>query len=104
MNQSLMAGLGNIYSDEVLFQAGIHPGSSVRKLSADQVSRIFYMIGEVIDTAIDARVQLDNFPGDYLINYREPDASCPRCGGKIKKQTIASRSSYLCKQHQKLFD
>jgi formamidopyrimidine-DNA glycosylase len=62
------------------------------------------MIKEVIDTAISARVQPDKFPGNYLINYRKPETSCPKCGGTIKKQKIASRSSYLCNQHQKLID
>jgi formamidopyrimidine-DNA glycosylase len=102
MNQSLMAGLGNIYSDEALFQAEIHPASKSSALKKEALSRLYRQIQRVINTAVKARVQPDKFPQEYLIIHREDNSQCPKCDGKIKKQKIASRSSYVCHQHQRL--
>lgn len=104
MNQQLIAGIGNVYSDEILFQAGIHPGSQINKLDDGQLKTIFAKIKEVIEVAISKDVDPDRFPDSYLLPHRNAEEECPLCSGKIEKSTIAGRSSYYCPRHQKKID
>ncbi|MEJ2633849.1 MAG: DNA-formamidopyrimidine glycosylase family protein [Calditrichia bacterium] len=101
MNQQIMAGIGNIYSDEILFHAGIHPASPVKKLKEADFEKIYREISTVLQTAIDCRVNPDNFPNDYLLPNRREKEDCPQCGGTIQKETISGRSAYFCSRHQK---
>jgi len=96
MDQSLVAGLGNIYADEVLFQAGIHPKHPVSDLDVDALRLLYNHIVNVLTTAIDCQVDSAEFPAKYLITHREPDAECPRCGGEIQRIKVSSRSTYFC--------
>lgn len=102
MDQSLLAGIGNIYSDEIFFQAKIHPGSKVKKLDDRDLKIIYEKMKDVLQTAIDKEADPDQLPDTYLIPYRNPGDSCPICNGKIQKKTISGRSSYFCTKHQKL--
>ncbi|MFO7890460.1 MAG: DNA-formamidopyrimidine glycosylase family protein [bacterium] len=102
MDQSLLAGIGNIYSDEISFQAKIHPGSRMKKLSDRDLKIIYERMKDVLQTAIDKEADPDQLPDTYLIPYRNPGDSCPICNGTIQKKTISGRSSYFCTKHQKL--
>jgi len=102
MNQKIISGLGNIYSDEVLFHAGIHPQSEVKKLNYNDLERVFKMIKDVLKTAIEANASPHNMPENYLLQFREKDAPCPVCGGKISTTKITGRTSYFCTHHQNL--
>jgi formamidopyrimidine-DNA glycosylase len=102
MNQQLMAGVGNVYSDEILFHAKIHPESTVKGLSEEQLKTIFMKMKEVLETAIDKNVEPGEFPESFLLTHRGPGEKCPLCGGKIEKSTVSGRSSYYCPDHQKL--
>lgn len=102
MNQNTLAGIGNIYSDEILFQAGIHPKAAVNKLKEDSLSDIYRSMKKVLKTAIDKKVQVSDFPKSYLIRHRSEGDSCPKCTGKIKKIKISNRSTYFCSKHQKM--
>ena len=101
MNQSVMAGIGNVYSDETLFQAGIKPQKKLKQLSEKDLGQLFTTMKRVVKKAIDWKVDPKNFSNSYLLLHREPGDECPRCGGKIKKQTVSGRSSYFCPSHQK---
>lgn len=100
MDQALLAGIGNEYSDEILFQAGIHPGSEVKALSADSVGELWRVVRRVLEKAADVRSEGGEVPGSWLLAHREEGEECPRCGGAIQKERIAGRSSYLCPDHQ----
>ncbi len=101
MNQELMAGIGNIYSDEVLFRAGIHPAVSAGNLSESDAGEVYRAVGEVMRRAIEKKVDPDEFPRTCLLPHREPGASCPRCDGTIRKEQISGRSAYFCDSHQR---
>ncbi|HKJ68658.1 MAG TPA: DNA-formamidopyrimidine glycosylase family protein [bacterium] len=96
MDQSLMAGLGNIYSDEVLYQSGIHPKRQMTGLGEDQYHTLYKKMCEVLNTAIDCQVDTTEFPENYLIKHRDQEDTCPRCGGDIRKIKVSSRSTYFC--------
>jgi len=99
MNQELMAGIGNIYSDEILFQARLHPKTKTRELSEKEIDRLYQTARDVLRTAIDSGADPDRMPEDFLIPQRK--ANCPVCGGSIKKTIVSGRSSYFCPKCQK---
>jgi formamidopyrimidine-DNA glycosylase len=100
MDQKLMAGIGNVYSDEILCQAGIHPRTQVRELDADHLRRIFDCLKEVLQVAIDHGAEPEQFPDDYLTQYRQTDHKCPKCGGPIERIEVAGRAGYFCPRCQ----
>jgi formamidopyrimidine-DNA glycosylase len=101
MNQSIMAGVGNIYSDEALFQAEIYPGREVPNVGSEQRKKLYRTLRRVLAVAIDKQVDPSRFPRGYLLPNRRPGAECPRCGGTIRKATISGRSAYYCARHQR---
>jgi formamidopyrimidine-DNA glycosylase len=101
MNQSLIAGIGNIYSDEILFQSGIHPKTKVHDLDEDKIKTLFRQIEKVLKTAIDKKADPDEFPDEFLIPHRGEDDICPACGGRIEKIKINNRGTYFCPKCQK---
>jgi formamidopyrimidine-DNA glycosylase len=101
MDQSMIAGLGNVYSDEICFQVGIHPGMNVKKLSDENLDKLYDKMFSMINQAIDAKAHPDNMPKTFLTANRQEDRSCPVCDGKIVKKKISGRSAYFCDKHQK---
>jgi len=102
MNQQILAGIGNIYSDEILFQAKIHPNSVINKLKEKDIKEIFKKMKLILYNAIDKDADSELLPGKYLLHYRRPGKDCSICSGKIKRLTIGGRSSYFCPKHQRL--
>jgi formamidopyrimidine-DNA glycosylase len=101
MNQEVISGIGNIYSDEILYQSAIHPQRKIINLTMEEIFSIYQSMHKVLDLAIDIRVQLEKFPSSYLINRRKDGGNCGVCTGKIQKQSINGRSCYFCTKHQK---
>ncbi len=102
MNQSVVAGLGNLYTDEILFQARIHPRATVHELADETVARLFRQICRILEKAIDIRVDPARFPRSWLIAHRRPDAPCPRDNGHVRRITVSGRHAYYCPQCQQL--
>lgn len=98
MNQDVVAGIGNVYADEILFWCGIHPRRRIPDLDARDFGSLHQAMEDVFEKAIEGRVE--DFPDDFLIRRREDGAECPRCGGRIEKATVAGRSTYFCANHQ----
>ena len=96
MNQKMLAGLGNIYTDEILFQARLHPKSEVGTLSRGDIRTLFERMRTVLTRAIDVQADPGRMPGDWLLPGREEGANCPGCGGKVEKITLSGRSTYFC--------
>jgi len=103
MDQTFIAGLGNIYVDELLFQAGIHPKSQASTLDKETVENLYNNMNAVLQTAINYNVNVDQFPENYLIHRRTLNSACPVCGGKIRKSRVSSRSTYFCENHQQKY-
>ncbi len=96
MNQSVMAGIGNVYSDEILFQAQVYPRHKVRQLDQQTLEAIGETTQAVLHTAIENQAQPERLPDSYLITHRSPAAGCPRCGGKVERIEVAGRAGYYC--------
>ncbi len=99
MDQSLMSGMGNIYSDEALYQAKIHPKRQTGDLSEAELKTLYDKMMHVLEEAI--KRQVTEFPDSFLINHRKEGADCPGCGGEVKKIKVSSRSTYYCPDCQK---
>jgi len=112
MDQKFISGLGNIYSDEVLFHAGIRFDRLSDTLSSQEVRRLYRAIQEILQDAIklrgttledEAYVDLFGKPGEYqgeLKVYGREGLPCRRCRTPIQSVKIAQRSSYFCPQCQ----
>lgn len=102
MDQGLMAGMGNVYSDEILFQAGIHPRTEVNQLADETLQELFHAMRGVLRTAIEHQAKPDQFPESYITRYRGQDGDCPKCGGELEQMDVSGRTAYFCPNHQRL--
>lgn len=96
MDQSVIAGIGNVYSDEILHRARLHPASAMNKLDAEIVSRLHQAMQEVLRYAIEAKAEPENMPRSFLLPHREEGAKCPACGGTLERVQSGGRSAYFC--------
>lgn len=100
MDQGVIAGIGNIYADEILFRARIHPKTRVDALDKKHVKRLHRSMISVLQKAIACGTDPARLPRTYLIPQRHAGGHCPRCGTKLACIKIAARSSYLCSRCQ----
>ncbi len=115
LDQGVIAGIGNIYSDEMLWASGIHPLSKTSKIPPPFLQNLYKEMRNVLEKGI-------NFGGDSESDYRNIDGEIgqfqnkhhayrhtgevcakPRCGGIIERRKIGSRSAHFCPTHQTLF-
>lgn len=96
MNQQIIAGIGNIYADEILFHAQIHPAKKVSDLNAGILESLFRSMRAVLHKAIECGADVARFPRTYLTPHRHPGGQCPRCGTSLERIKIANRSAYFC--------
>ena len=113
LDQTTIAGVGNIYADESLWQAKIHPATKVALLSDDDLIRLLHGIQQSMRDSLAAGgstarnyVQADGSRGDYLDKfaavYNRTDQPCPRCGRPISKIKLAGRGTHFCPHCQQL--
>ncbi|MFP3897055.1 MAG: DNA-formamidopyrimidine glycosylase [Anaerolineales bacterium] len=110
LDQHVLAGLGNIYTDESLWKAGIHPCRPVNDLNLEEMARLHGSILQVLRSALENR-------GTTLQSYRDPNGrrgrnqerlaiygrageACPRCGQTIERDVMAGRGTYYCPECQ----
>lgn len=112
LDQSTVAGVGNIYADESLHLAKIHPATPAGQLKPAQVRRLYEAIKTIIalgvkhgGTSFTTYVNALGGRGDYLHNarvFRRQGLSCPVCGAIITKIRVAGRGTHLCPKCQRL--
>jgi formamidopyrimidine-DNA glycosylase len=102
MNQHIIAGIGNIYSDEILYQTRIHPKTKVDKLNDETIKDLFNNMKRILRTAIRNQADPTQLPSHYLIPNRSEGANCPDCDGNIERIKVSSRTSYYCPKCQKM--
>ena len=96
MNQRLIAGIGNIYADEILFRAYVHPATQVSALTNRAVATLFHATRHILRKAIDAKADLQRIPRSWLLADRGKGGKCPRCGRELKSATIGGRTAWFC--------
>jgi formamidopyrimidine-DNA glycosylase len=111
LNQERVAGVGNIYADEALFRAFIHPLRPVGTLRRAQVEALRDAVVETLELGIDSKgASIDDyrhidgaegsFQDRFLVHTREGEP-CPRCGTPIQKLRVAGRGTYVCPNCQR---
>lgn len=111
LNQLVVRGVGNIYADEALFRAGVHPKRIASSLKRDRVTRIYEAMREVLKEAIERRgssvrnyVDAEGRKGGFQALhrvYRRTGEPCVKCGTKIKRIEVAQRGTHFCPKCQK---
>lgn len=115
MDQKALAGIGNIYSDEILFAAGIHPLRSAKSLKREEMQKIYQAVQKILKEAIKRRgssgpqeTEYRDIRGEkgeqqeHHQVYRRTGLPCPQCGTAIKRIKIGGRSGHYCPQCQPL--
>ena len=101
LNQSFIAGVGNIYSDEILFRTKIHPKTNINSLSDNKVKELYGNIIEVLEFGIRKKGDLSTYPNDFLIPHRKKEEKCPICNSEITRIEISGRHGFFCPSCQK---
>lgn len=112
LDQSVIAGIGNIYADESLWAARIHPNTLVKDISAYKLNSLFDEIQKVLKLSIEKGGSTDknyvNAEGkkgsylDFANMFRREGLPCPRCGSVIVKLRVAGRGTHICPKCQKV--
>jgi len=100
MDQSVIAGIGNIYSDEILFQSGIHPQRAVRDLGPEAIRTLHRALHQVVEAAVEVDADPEAMPSDFLLPHREEGGRCPRCSQALKADRVAGRTAWYCPRCQ----
>jgi formamidopyrimidine-DNA glycosylase len=111
LDQTIVAGIGNIYADESLWGAKIHPASLVKSLTTEQFRRLYEELIFVLELAIEKGgstdrnyVNAEGKRGSYLTFarvFRREGQACPRCGTTIIKTRVAGRGTHICPHCQR---
>ncbi len=111
MDQKVLAGIGNIYADEILWSAKIYPGRLTNRLTKHELRRIYERMRSILSNAVRFRgTSISDFkdtagrPGRYagkLMVYGRAHLPCKRCGAPIKRTKLNSRSTHYCPNCQK---
>jgi formamidopyrimidine-DNA glycosylase len=113
LDQRRVAGVGNIYADEALFRAGVHPRRPAGRLSGEQYERVREGVIAALSAGIDARgASIDDFrhvdgvrgsfQDQFLVHLREGEP-CGTCGASITKMFVGGRGTYVCETCQPVF-
>jgi formamidopyrimidine-DNA glycosylase len=110
LDQTVIAGIGNIYADEILFDSGIHPVTRAAALSKNEVSRLWESARNILALAIEAKgstlrdyVDAEGNSGGFQFFHKVYDREgepCLTCGVPVKRIRVAGRSSYFCPRCQ----
>jgi formamidopyrimidine-DNA glycosylase len=112
MDQKFIAGIGNVYSDEILFNAGLKWDRMSDSLSQQEVRRLYRAISETLQDAVKYRgssladeqyVDLFGKPGEYQLHHQVYDRegqACPRCRHVVHRARYANRSTFYCESCQ----
>lgn len=96
MDQRVFAGIGNVYADEILFQARFHPKTNSAQLDENDLENLFEATHHVLQTAIECSADPNEMPDSFLLPRRSEEKECPRNNGRIEKVKASGRTAYYC--------
>jgi formamidopyrimidine-DNA glycosylase len=100
LDQSIISGIGNIYSDEILYKAKIHPKRKINTLNENELEMLFNSIKDVLEYGIKHEGELDTYSNSFLIPHRSKEERCPECGSFIERYEISGRHGFYCPKCQ----
>jgi formamidopyrimidine-DNA glycosylase len=101
LNQNFIAGVGNLYADEILYQCSLHPETHAHQLNRSDLRSLYHQMRRVLLKAIQYQDRPYDFPDSYLLSHRYPGGECPE-GGPLKVIKVGGRTTYYCPQRQSL--
>lgn len=103
LNQSVIAGLGNLWVDETCFQARLHPGAAIGRISQARRRELYRVMRRVLTRMIPIGGGEDGqkVPRNFLLTQRGPDGECPACKGPLSCGTYGGRTTWYCPSCQK---
>lgn len=104
LDQSQLAGVGNLYADEICFQAGIHPASRLDRLDRSHADKIFERMQAILREAVERSAYYKQYPDNWFWQWREEDKPGPDGQGYVRKMKIAGRTTYYVEGRQHLYD
>jgi formamidopyrimidine-DNA glycosylase len=96
MDQTVVAGIGNVYSDEILFQARLDPRQPAAGLDDAGYRRLHRQVGRVLRMAADRDADPGRLPPGWLLPNREDGVPCPRGRGEVRKLKLSGRGAFYC--------
>jgi formamidopyrimidine-DNA glycosylase len=104
LDQQVLAGIGNICSDQILFQARIKPVARIDKLAPSRLKRLFLQMCKVLTTAVrrgaGSEQFVDRMPKTSLLPQRKTTGRCPRCRSLLKVFKVGGHTAYCCSRCQ----
>lgn len=100
LDQGVIAGVGNLYADEALFQEGLHPSIKADAIPAKDMARLGRQVRSVLETSISVGTDFAQLPPGFLLRDRREGAPCPRCGTGLVTLRIGGRTAVLCPRCQ----
>ncbi|MDT0675289.1 Fpg/Nei family DNA glycosylase [Autumnicola musiva] len=100
-DQHVIAGIGNLYADEMLYQCGIHPKSKTENLSEKEKKCLFMEMGKILNRVIKTKTEGSKLPDNYLSRHRKEGKDCPNGKGRVEMIKVSGRSTYFCPDCQK---
>jgi formamidopyrimidine-DNA glycosylase len=101
LNQQLIAGIGNLYADEILFRTRMRPARDAAGLTEKDLTQLFRATRDVLEKAIAVKTDFHRLPKSWLLTHRGKGGRCPRCRRALKSATIGGRTSWFCGHCQK---
>ena len=101
IDQQIMAGIGKVYGDEILFQTSVHPRTRIDRLNDGELVELFRNMRLVLQTAIDCQADPDRFPNWFLAPLRHERGRRSLCDVELRRAKVSSRSSYFCPKYQR---
>lgn len=101
LDQGVLAGVGNLYSDEMLYQCRIHPEIRADTLPSRKLHCLHRAMRDILQRSIDSGSDFDLLPGRYLLHDRRTGSKCPRCRTLWTTLTVNGRTAYLCPRCQR---
>lgn len=103
MNQKMIAGLGNLYVDEICFQTRIDPRSAINNIPDDKITEVYHKMKFILDYAVRALPDYKEFPENWFWTWRRDGSLAPDGKTPISKAKVAGRTTYYYEGWQKMY-
>ena len=100
MAQRKLAGIGNLWSDEILYRTGVAPEHVASDIAKSKLVEMHGAMRDILRDVVKTDAAYSKLPDDWLIRHRKKGATCRTCGGTIVKEKVGGRSAYYCPDHQ----
>jgi formamidopyrimidine-DNA glycosylase len=101
MTQEVIAGIGNLYADEVLYETSIDPRRPADRIDGAEIRQLHTALRRLLRDTIARKARGAGYPAKSLISHREEGMRCPMCGGTIARTIVFGRTTYFCAKHQR---